>query len=255
MDTVMPIAAGIIGVLGALAFVIAAPRAWRAGVAGFVLPKGWAIGSLVLFGVGAVSLVLTTPHAEDLEQTAAACEHDCRHSPPLNSISTDIHGVVVEPCESADWSIVMVADADGWVSSLADGQPPEYMLPHEFALHIGWEIDRLEEIAQMREDSPIPLQLAFYVDERAPTLALYEYLRVAREQGVRDVLLYGQAYVEHRSATQGAWTRRILCPAGSIQFDDAATSSSADFATWSELQHAAIERGDAPLELRLPILP
>lgn len=265
IDRIWGIVIPLLCVVSASTFLLAARHAWRAGaVRGLVLPRGIAYACIVLCIVGATSLIATMPHTRDLQVVAGQCEQHPKWEQP-NMTSLDLRGMVVDRCAvdhrdahpMVERTVeLVVADAKGRVSTLDDntGREAESFAPHELARQLGESISYFESSMNLiGEDHPLARALALYVDERTSPAALLEHLRVAREAGITDLLLYGQAFVPGRLETLGEWTSRTLCPAGWVRFDDRAELTPTDFSTWAELQRVAIERGDEPLLLRLPI--
>lgn len=264
IDRLWEVVVPLLCVVSVVAFLLAAPRAWRAGaLRGLLLPSGWACASVALFVVGSISLVATMPHARDIRRVAGQCvQHPVWEQ--RNMTSPSVQGMVVDRCAVGPSDVhpmveptvaFAVADAEGGVSSpfRAGGDEPRDLTAEEFSGYVGESIDDFEAVAEFRRAQlPRERVLALYVDKRSSPLVLREHLRLAREAGITDLLLYGQALIEGSLATQGEWTRRTLCPAGWVHFEDRTELGLGDFVSWAELQRAAIERGAEPLTLHIP---
>lgn len=266
LELVWTITVEITCVLTAIVFVLAARRAWVIGQRGTTLPRRWAIGAMVLFGLGVVSLVGSVPyaadHASECDDGYGYYDYDLSIH---NSTSTDLHGVMVESCGDNPWKdymdargledIVLAASVqvlrDGSVGMLSEseGDPVEFVTPDQFTEVLEVELYGSRQIREARGEPPLDESVALYIDERTPARAIREHLIRARAVGVTTIVVLGQSRVEDSLESVGTWTRRYLCPIATIRFDEGAFELS-DFETWGEIIMRAIELDPEPLRLQ-----
>lgn len=260
IERIWTLIAAITCVVTAAIFVLAARRAWVIGERGTTLPRAWALASMTLFGLGAVSLLASTPYAADHARAAHECDDDDGWSIP-NTTSSDLHGVLVETCSGHPWANYLDADGflairilaefqvfpDGSVSDLPYRAPVEFLTPDELAASLRPSVELYQRSAVPGDPE---LVVTLYIDERTPATAIREHLRAVRAAGVTTIILYGQTQVEGSLETIGSWTRRGLCPIATIHLDDDAALEPNDFETWGEIITQAIALGPEPVRIQ-----
>ena len=267
LESVWTLAIAITCVLTTIAFMRAARVAWRAGEAGKRLPERWANAAIALFGIGALSLVASSPYAADHAREAAECSDEYDASIP-NWTSTELQGRWVESCGLAPWAdfdaehavivsghdgfnlVSIQAYPDGWVSALPEELDVEFFTPEQLAARVNETIGWYRVRGDAGGEKPVVTVLGLYIDERTPALAIREHLRAAQSVGIDSIVLFGQTQEERSLETVGTWARRRLCPVAWIRID-AQGSELSSFATWGEILDQAIALDPEPLHIRL----
>ena len=265
LESVWTLAIAITCVLTTIAFMRAARVAWRAGEAGKRLPERWANAAIALFGIGALSLVASSPYAADHAREAAECSDERDFSIP-NWTSMELQGRWVESCGLDPWAdfdaehavhglegfhlVRLQAYPDGSVSELPEGLEIEFFTPEQLAARARETIEQSREISEARGEEPSNTLIELYIDERSPALAIREHLRAAHSVGIDSIVLFGQTQEERSLETVGTWARRRLCPVAWIRID-AQGSELSSFATWGEILDQAIALDPEPLHIRL----